>query len=65
MKSEKENKDLAKGHDKKSELTNTAKASKSDTSNSLARDAQGDKGANNYTPQNRTDNEQKEQKKNS
>ncbi len=58
MENNKENKD------KKSELTDKSKGSKSDTSNSLERDAVGDQGANNYTPQNRTDNEQdSEQKK--
>ncbi|WP_242926652.1 hypothetical protein [Pontibacter vulgaris] len=59
MKSEKQD----KGQQKKSDLTDTSKRDKSDISNSLARDAKGDKGVNNYTPQNRTDNEQKEQKK--
>lgn len=57
MKNEKENKN------QKSELTDKNKNSKSDISNSLERDAVGDKGANNYTPQNRTDNEQNEEKK--
>lgn len=58
MKNDKENKD------QESELTDKSKSSKSDISNSLERDAEGDKGANNYTPQNRTDNEQdSEQKK--
>jgi hypothetical protein len=42
----------------KSGLTDTSKGKKTDTSNSLNRDAVGDKGVNNYTPQNRTDNEQ-------
>lgn len=58
MKNDKENKN------QKSELTDTSKGSKTDTSNSLERDAKGDKGANNYTPQNRTDNEQDSEKKN-
>jgi len=57
MKNEKENKH------QKSELTDKNKSSKSDISNSLERDAKGDKGANNYTPQNRTDNEQGSSKK--
>ncbi|MFD2246236.1 hypothetical protein [Pontibacter ruber] len=57
MKNEKDNKDLAKNQ-KDSQLDKPNKGSKSDTSNSLDRDAVGDKGANNYTPQNRTDNEQ-------
>ena len=56
MKNEKDNKN------QKSELTDTGKSSKKDTSNSLERDAVGDKGANNYTPQNRTDNEQQDEK---
>jgi len=57
MKNSKEDKN------QKSALTDTSKKSKSDISNSLERDAVGDRGANNYTPQNRTDNEQKQQKK--
>lgn len=57
MKNEKDNKN------QKSDLTDKSKGSRSDTSNSLERDAVGDKGANNYTPQNRTDNEQKDEKK--
>lgn len=58
MKNDKENKD------QKTELTDKSKASKSDISNSLERDAAGDQGANNYTPQNRTDNEQDTEQKN-
>ena len=42
----------------KSNLTDTSKGNKKDTSNSLNRDAVGNKGANNYTPMNQTDNEQ-------
>lgn len=57
-----ENKDLAKGHEKKDELTDKSKTDKSDTSNSL-NSTEGDPGANNYTPQNRTDNEQDEKGK--
>lgn len=60
---EKKNKDLAKGHEKQNKLTDASKGNKTNTSNSLSRDAQGDPGANNYTPQNRTDNEQDEKNK--
>ena len=44
--------------DKKSELTDKSKADKSDTGNSLERDAKGEFGSNNPTPQARTDNEE-------
>lgn len=54
MKNDKEN--------KKTELTDKNKGSKSDISNNLEQDAKGDKGLNNYTPQNRTDNEQKKER---
>lgn len=57
MKNDKENKTENTG------LTDKSKSSKSDISNSLEQDAKGDKGANNYTPQNRTDNEQKSEQK--
>lgn len=57
MKNEKENKDLAKNQ-KKSELDKSGKSGKSDTGNSLHRDAVGKTGSNNPTPQARTDNEQ-------
>ncbi|WP_018476811.1 hypothetical protein [Pontibacter roseus] len=61
MKNEKENKGLAKGQ-QQTELDKTNKGSKSDTSNSLERDAVGKMGSNNPTPQARTDNEQDDQK---
>ncbi|QCR23498.1 hypothetical protein [Pontibacter sp. SGAir0037] len=57
-----DNKDLAKGQEKQDELTKKSQSNSSDTSNSLERDAKGDPGVNNYTPQNRTDNEQDNQK---
>jgi hypothetical protein len=57
MKNDKENKN------KDSELTEKQKNSKNDITNSLERDAVGDKGLNNYTPQNRTDNEQNKKDK--
>ncbi|PRY16163.1 hypothetical protein CLV24_1013 [Pontibacter ummariensis] len=43
---------------KKSDLTNTDKANKKDTSNSLERDVKSDFSSNRQTPQGRTDNEQ-------
>lgn len=61
MKNEKENKGLAKNQ-KETELDKPGKGKDTGTSNSLHRDAVGDKGANNYTPQNRTDNEQNTEK---
>jgi hypothetical protein len=51
-KNDKENKD------QHTESTDKRKESKTDITNSLEQDAIGDKGVNNYTPQNRTDNEQ-------
>lgn len=57
MKNEKENKDLAKGHEKNS-LNKTGKGNSSDIGNSLDEDAVGKTGSNNPTPQARTDNEQ-------
>ena len=60
MKNEKENKGLAKNQ-QKSELDKPKKGSKSDTGNSLDRDAVGKFGSNNPTPQARTDNEQDQQ----
>ncbi|WP_187270285.1 hypothetical protein [Pontibacter qinzhouensis] len=44
------------------DFADTSKSDKKDISNSLDKNSQGDKGANNYTPQNRTDNEQDEEK---
>ena len=57
MNNDKENKQPQSG------AADTSKGHKKDTSNDMDKNAQGDKGANNYTPQNRTDNEQDEEKK--
>ncbi|WP_187262529.1 hypothetical protein [Pontibacter beigongshangensis] len=55
-------------HDKEnkkqqSSPADTSKGQRKDISNDMEKNAQGDKGGNNYTPQNRTDNEQDEEKK--
>lgn len=47
----------------KSNLTNTNQRNEKDISNSLKRDAVGNRGANDYTPMNQTDNEQGTEKR--